>query len=101
MAGRLFCSFGTFLIPNYSMRLLKRNFKESGEFWRNRKGDLGGGSIFNRASQNGLKAYAMQTVPIGLVWPEVSHRGDDDPSLAVLDFISDWLVLAGSSLFRV
>ena len=81
------------------MRLLKRNFKESGEFRWNWKSDLGGGSIFNRTGQNGLKAYAVQTVPIGLPIPKMPHRGDDDPSLAVFNLISNRFVFASSSLF--
>ena len=99
MVGRLVWSFGTFLIPNYSMGLLKRNFKESGEFWRNRKGDLGGCGIFNRTGQNRLEAHTVKSVPISLVRPEVSHRGDDDSSLAEFNLISNRFVFAGSSLF--
>ena len=77
----------------------KRNFLRSGEFSWDRKRDFLRCSIFHGTGEDCLKTHTVQAVPIGLAIPKMAHGGDDDPTLAILDFIGNRFVLTSASLF--
>ena len=96
---RLVSWLWSLLFPADGMRLDGGNLIRSWEFEWDGQGDFTRCDILNGAGENGLKAYAVQAVPICLPPPKVSHGSDDDPPLAIFDLVGNGFVRTRSSLF--